>query len=173
MFSGILENQIILDGTLENVYQNLNGLLCRRLETQRTFVCFVMAEIDIRTHNMRLSNGACPYPYHFIAASGKVEELQTEAYPLGVDLNTNYEVIQRQLSPGDYLVFCSDGIIEAANAEEEPFGFDRVEQAIRDICKKEQSASAVIDHLLDEVSTFVHDQQPTDDMTCMVMHLET
>ena len=173
MFSGILENQIVLDGNLENVYQNLNGLLCRRLENQRTFVCFVMAEINLKSRNMRLSNGACPCPYHFRATLGEVEELQTEAYPLGVNLNTDYEIIHRQLSPGDYLIFCSDGIIEAVNAEEEPFGFDRVEQAIREICKKGQSASAVIDHILDEVATFVQDQQPTDDMTCMVMHLES
>lgn len=102
-----------------------------------------------------------------------MEELQTEAYPLGVNLNTDYEVICRQLSPGDYLIFCSHGIIEAANAEEEPFGFDRIEQTIYEICKTGQPASAVIDHIIDEVAAFVQDQQPTDDMTCMVMHLES
>jgi len=35
--------------------------------------------------------------------------------------------------PGDYVVFCSDGIIEAANAQEGIFGFERTAEIIRQV----------------------------------------
>ncbi len=48
--------------------------------------------------------------------------------PLGVIPNSEYEQSTFQLNRGDRLVFLSDGVVEAANAEGELFGFDRTRQ---------------------------------------------
>ena len=68
-------------------------------------------------HTFRLANAACPYPFHFRSATGEVEEMQVEAYPLGVREGTVYTAIETELEPGDRIIFCSDGIAESTNAE--------------------------------------------------------
>lgn len=48
--------------------------------------------------------------------------------PLGVIPNAEYEQSTFQLNRGDRIVFLSDGVVEASNAEGELFGFDRTRQ---------------------------------------------
>ncbi len=48
--------------------------------------------------------------------------------PLGVIADSQYEQSTFQLDHGDRLVFLSDGVVEAQNAEGELFGFDRTQQ---------------------------------------------
>jgi phosphoserine phosphatase RsbU/P len=48
--------------------------------------------------------------------------------PLGVIAESDYEQTTFQLSRGDRLVFLSDGVVEATNAEGELFGFERTQQ---------------------------------------------
>ena len=63
---------------------------------------------------MRISNGGCPYPYFYKASDQSVDELNLSAFPLGVRDGSTYEVLEVPLDSGDVIVFCSDGIIEAA-----------------------------------------------------------
>jgi phosphoserine phosphatase RsbU/P len=48
--------------------------------------------------------------------------------PLGVIAEAEYEATTFQLNRGDRLVFLSDGVVEAQNAEGELFGFERTQQ---------------------------------------------
>ena len=48
--------------------------------------------------------------------------------PLGVIPNIEYEQATFQLNVGDRLIFLSDGVVEAANAHGELFGFERTQQ---------------------------------------------
>ena len=48
--------------------------------------------------------------------------------PLGVIAESQYEQVTFQLNRGDRLVFLSDGVVEATNAEGELFGFERTQQ---------------------------------------------
>jgi Stage II sporulation protein E (SpoIIE) len=48
--------------------------------------------------------------------------------PLGVIAESQYEQTSFQLKRGDRLVFLSDGVVEATNAEGELFGFERTQQ---------------------------------------------
>jgi ligand-binding sensor domain-containing protein len=82
MFSGLLKTEIKHAARLEDLFVSLNQTLYESLES-RTYVCFVMGELDLANLTLRLSNSGCPYPFHFRAATGEVEELQVDAYPLG------------------------------------------------------------------------------------------
>ena len=168
MFNGILDKQMEFGESIESVFSGLNRTLHRTLDS-RTFVCFMMVEIDPTDRSYRLSNAGCPYPYHFAAETGQVSELQVSAYPLGVRANTEYSVIEGQLQTGDRLVFCSDGIVEAENADGEQFGYDRMMETVRAICGEGLPAEETIDRVLDAVKTFSGDAAQADDMTCVVV----
>ena len=172
MFNGILESQMELGGNLVNLFSRLNRSMHRTRVDNRTFACFTMGEIDLFTHNLQLANGGCPYPLHYHAVTGAVTELQIDTYPLGARANTVYSIIQVQLELGDRLVFCSDGIAEATNVEEEIFGFERTAKTIRQGCSEGLSAEALIDLLIGEVKEFAGDAQQEDDMTVVVLRVE-
>ena len=53
--------------------------------------------------------------------------------PLGV-MWEEMVALETGLETGDYVVFCSDGIIEAANADEAIFGFEQTAETIRAGC---------------------------------------
>ncbi len=171
MFSGILESQMELGGTLEDLFSRLNRSLYRTLPG-RTFVCLEMGELDPSTLRLRLSNSGCPYPYHYRASTGQVTEVQIDAYPLGIRPDTDYPVVEAQLQPGDRLVFCSDGVVEAANGAGEQFGYERTTEVIRRACEEGLSAEATIERLLKEVETFRGDAPQSDDITCVVVRVE-
>ena len=172
MFSGILESQMELGGSMEALFSRLNRSLCRTLPG-RTFICLQMGELNLSDRTVRLSNSGCPYPYHYRAATGHAVELQMDAYPLGIRPDTDYPVVERQLQRGDRLVFCSDGIVEAMNGAGEPFGYDRTVEAIQRAGQEGLSASATIDRILKEVKTFRGDAPQSDDITCVVVRVET
>ena len=57
-------------------------------------------------------------------------EITLNAFTLGLRQNAQYKQIGVDLSPGDRVVFCSDGIIEAGSEGEEIFGFEHTQEAI-------------------------------------------
>jgi len=171
MFSGVLDHQMESSSSVEEHFRRLNISMHRAL-VRRTFVCFTMAELDPPTGTLRLSNAACPYPYHYCGSTRQVTELSVGGYPLGVRPDTEYEVMDVQLEPGDRVVFCSDGTIEADNASGEQFGYELTAEAIRQACEEGLSAEATVDRLLEEVAAFRGDAPQSDDMACVVVRVE-
>ena len=171
MFSGILRSQMELGDPLDRRFGRLNRTLYDSLDN-RTFVCFLMGELAPATRTFRLANSGCPYPYHFRAASGEVIELQIDGYPLGVSADAIYAAIEISLEPGDRVVFCSDGIVEAGNAEGGMFGFERTAETILTGCKAGLSAEKLINYLIDAVQEFAGDAPQGDDMTVVVLRVD-
>ena len=171
MFSGVLKTEMRLGAFLDELFGHLNRTMHDSLDT-RTYVCFAMGEIDLNKRTLRLANSGCPYPFHYGAATGEVVELQIDAYPLGVRADTVYSDLEASLDPGDYIVFSSDGIIEAENTDGELFGFERTAETIRQGCREGLSAEALIDRLIGTVKDFTGDAPQGDDMTVVVLKVE-
>jgi len=171
MFSGVLKTEMRHDLPIDALFANLNDTMHDALD-RRTYVCFVMGELNTADHSFRIANSGCPYPFHFRALTGEVEELQVDAYPLGVRSETAYTALETALATGDYVVFCSDGIIEAMNADEAIFGFEQTAETIRTGCAEGLSAEALIDRLIGVVQGFAGDTPQGDDMTCVVLRVE-
>ena len=171
MFSGVLATEMRSGDPLEQLFGNLNRIL-HHMPDQRTFVCFCMGALDLPGRSLRLANAACPYPFHFRAATGEMVELQVDAYPLGARDKTVYATMEVSLEPGDYFVLCSDGIIEAANEEEKMFGFGATAAVLSQSCQEEMSAEQLIDRLIGAVQDFAGGGPQGDDMTVVVLKVE-
>ena len=170
MFSGILETEMQYDHTIEDLFGNLNKTLHNKLD-RRTFICFTMGEFNLVSRTLRLSNCGCPYPFHYQAATQEVVELQMYAYPLGIRADATYEAIEVQLEPGDRVVFCSDGIVEAANPQREMFTFEQTAEVIRQGCEQGLAAEALLEHLFGRVKAFTGTAEQGDDMTVVVVQV--
>ena len=171
LFSGILDNQMESASSPDELFSRLNRSLYRTLN-RRTFVCFAMGELDPARGRVRVTNGGCPYPYHYSARTGAVEEVRLDAFPLGLRPESDYAVVEVELAPGDRLVLCSDGIIEAAGEEAEIFGFERTAAVIGAAAAADLAAAEVIERLLDEVDRFCGAGEQHDDQTVVVLGVE-
>jgi len=171
MFSGILKTEMQYGHRMEDLYASLNRTLHETLE-DRTFICLAMGEIDPDTGSLRMANSGCPYPFHYRAATGDIVELQLDAYPLGINPTSDYPVVEVRLEPGDRVVFCSDGIIEAANEAEEQFDFDRTAETIRLGCAQDLSSEGLIEMIFAEVESFAGEAPQGDDQTIVVLGMD-
>lgn len=171
MFSGILKTEMRDGKLLEKLFSNLNETLCDSLD-ERTFVCFAMGEFDASALTLKSSNCGCPYPYHYRAASRDIVELQIDAYPLGIRPGAEYRTLEVDLAPGDRIVFCSDGIIEAENVEGEMLGYERTAEVIRKGCEDDLGAAQLIDRIFAELGSFAGGTPPGDDQTVVVVAVE-
>ncbi|MBT4498643.1 MAG: SpoIIE family protein phosphatase, partial [Gemmatimonadetes bacterium] len=171
MFSGILHSQMELGDPPDRLFGRLNRTLFETLDN-RTFVCFTMGELEPLTGIFRFANAGCPYPYHYRASTGEVEELAADAYPLGINADSIYSMREVSLSPGDRVVFCSDGIAEATNEREEMFGFEQTAETIKQGCVEGLSAEMLIDRLIDAAKSFAGAAPQGDDMTAVVLRVK-
>jgi hypothetical protein len=87
-----------------------------------TFATCLCARI-YRDGKMEVANAGHLSPYR----DGREVELPP-GLPLGVIPGMTYEKITFQLDQGDRIIFLSDGVVEATNAEGELFGFERTQQ---------------------------------------------
>ena len=102
----------------------------------------------------------------------KIAGTRSDAYPLGVRSEAEFPVTATDLQSGDYVIFCSDGIVEAANSTEDIFGFEQTAATIRTGCTEGLSATALINRLIGAVQYFAGDRPQGDDMTCVVIRVE-
>jgi HAMP domain-containing protein len=145
--------------------------ILRRLDTvvrshggSRVFVTATLGLLDLKTGSLRLTNAGHPPCYRL--RGSRVEEILLPGSPLG-GLGHTYGRATLQLEPGDVVVWLSDGLIEATNAAGEPFGYEKVIEALAGV--EGDGAAQVRDRLLAAVERYAAGEPPGDDRTLVVM----
>ena len=170
VFSGLLTNQISYSHTVEDLFLQLNRSLLTTLE-KRTFICFALGEMDLDSNVIRLANSGCPYPYFYRARDNTLEEVTMGALPLGLRKDPDYPVQELAMAPGDRIILCSDGIIEASNTGGELFGFERLAELLKTGCERGLGAQDLIDFVFAAVGNYCRDVEQEDDQTMVVLSL--
>jgi sigma-B regulation protein RsbU (phosphoserine phosphatase) len=85
--------------------------------------------------------------------------------PLGVFANQHYNQATLKLRPGDQIVFYTDGITDAQNADGGMFGAERLDAALEQ-CHLD--AQGLIASVLATLHAFTGGFPPTDDQTVVV-----
>lgn len=166
IFAGILETHVEAGGGLSKIFERINRSLCRVLP-ERTFVCLSMGMLDPETSELTVSNAGCPYPFHYNASTESLTELELDAYPLGVRESTTFGELTVPIGRGDQVVYCSDGLVEAMDANGEPFGFERLAELIQQSCRQGMTAGRLRRHIVNTVVEY-QDGEAQDDMTIIV-----
>ena len=93
--------------------------------------------------------------------------------PIGLRAESEYGVVEIELAPGDRIVLCSDGIIEAQQEEGEIFGFERTADVIGQAARENMPATVMIERLLGAVDLFTGIGEQLDDQTIVVLRVES
>jgi sigma-B regulation protein RsbU (phosphoserine phosphatase) len=108
----------------------------------------------------------CPTP-----ANLTVTTIPAEGFPLGLFPKAEYDELTIAAKPGDVLIFFSDGITDALNADGEMFGTERLEAVLRDHPSACHSAQSTVDAILAAVATFQSGTAHFDDETLVVLRV--
>ncbi len=100
-----------------------------------------------------------------------VEWLNVQGLPMGVDSEMiRYEQVETMLTPGDLVIFTTDGVVEAQDTQQKILGFDRLESIIVD--GPTASARAMQTHILEQVQSYQDATEQFDDMTVIVIQVK-
>jgi sigma-B regulation protein RsbU (phosphoserine phosphatase) len=135
----------------------------RKLESQYVTMLFAVWNDDSRT--LKVSNSGAVQPV--FCRAGTSETVRAEGFPLGLFPDVTYDELTVTADPGDVVIFVSDGILDAENAEEEMYGSERLSGLL--CSQRENSAHEIADAILADVSRFQGSHDRFDDETIIVL----
>jgi phosphoserine phosphatase RsbU/P len=143
------------------VLERLNDLLAER-SRRGMFATLLYIELDSQTGTLSISN-AGHLPLIIKKADGSVKKLSTTGgSPLGILTGMKFGQETATLDPGDIVILYTDGIIEAMNAREELYGYERFEALIRKAPSLPEGLKSAI---IEDVNKFTGLSPQHDDMT--------
>ncbi len=164
LVSGIMRSAALQRPKPAPMLRILNDALQeRKLESQYVTMLFALWNDASRT--MQVANSGAIQP--IFCRDGQSLTIKSEGFPLGMFPDVEYEEISIVTQPGDILVFVSDGILDAENAQNEMYGSERLSKILGS--NPEQSASQVADAILADVTQFQDGKDRFDDETIIVL----
>ncbi|HEV8658951.1 MAG TPA: SpoIIE family protein phosphatase [Thermoanaerobaculia bacterium] len=116
--------------SVEEAMQILNDKLVQELD-RREFVALAYARFSPADGTLHLANAGFPDPYLVRDSSVQPLTVSGVRLPLGIRGDVKYQTMTTKLQPRDRLVFVSDGIPEAPVEGDQPFGYERLTDALR------------------------------------------
>jgi len=168
MLQASLRTQASSVASLGAILRNINSLLYRSTATHQ-FATFFLARIDGEALRLRFSNAGHNWPV-VMRPGGERVFLERGGTILGIMEHADYEEDQVALRPGDRLVFYTDGISEAMNADGELFGEQRLCE-VMDAIPRDLPAREVAERMLAALREFLGEMEPQDDMTLLVVRV--
>jgi hypothetical protein len=168
MAKSALAVQVTFDPAVPAVFATLNRMV-HQTARKRMLATLCYALIDPARREMQYASAGHLFPYR-INRAGRVEALESVAYPLGVRPQLEVHEHLARLESGEYLVLFSDGLIEARrDGSDELFGFERFERSLA--AHAGGGVGQLRDGVLADLKKFTGDALREDDMTLLVLRL--
>ncbi len=149
------------------LFTRLNDLIHRSTDP-RNYMTLALLAYEPVSRCGELTNAGQIAPYR-LSAQG-LESLSLPSFPLGLSERSDFPSRNFSFTPGDRLLFVTDGFVEAANQEGEPFGFERLEGLLR--AETSADATRLRDVILAAVSAHAGSAPPADDRTLVVLTIQ-
>jgi sigma-B regulation protein RsbU (phosphoserine phosphatase) len=134
-----------------------------------SFVTLCYARVDLSRGCLVVVDCGHTGVIHVRRRTGRCELIHGENLPLGIREGEIFEQFAIPFEDGDAFLFFSDGITEAANAEREMFGADRLMACVRG--NGTLAPDALVDAIHSAVVSFAGSDQLTDDLTCVAVEV--
>ncbi len=168
MARSALAVQVTFDPEVAAVFRTMNRMVYQTAR-KRLLTTLSYALLDPRRRQLRFASAGHLFPYR-IAADGRVDALESVAYPLGVRDPLPVRVEGVPLASGDTLFFYSDGVVEARrDGSDELYGFDRLEDSLRRHAAG--GPAALRDGLLADLERFTGGAPREDDQTILALRV--
>jgi len=115
------------------------------------------------------TNANHPPPFLLRAKSGEIVPLNTEGFFVGIFKTSKFEEKEVILASNDRILFYSDGITQAKNAERGEFGEERLIELYRN--GNDQDITTLLNNIYEEVKNF-STEKIDDDVTIAMIEIE-
>ena len=160
-----LRGQTLVDAPANERVERANKLLYRCTDDER-FVTLFYGVLDYARHELVYCSAGHEQPI-VVKADGTVTRLESGGLALGVFEDFQYRQETVSLNSGDVLIAYSDGITDAANASNQPFGAEQLVSLIGEY--RNERSSALIERIVDGVNVHAGDTPQFDDLTVVVI----
>ena len=144
----------------EVILQKINKAIAA--SDTEVFVTLMFAILDSNTHELVLSN-AGHLPPMVRRADGTVHLAECPSgFPIGITTEADFSQASLQLGEQDRVCLFTDGIIEAMNENKEPYGYERLEQVLRD---SPVEAKGIVEAIQQSVRQYMGPADQSDDLT--------
>ena len=167
----MMASRTLLKGTAIGLYEpgqvlnEVNQLLYEDNEAMM-FVTLLYAVYDPETRTLTYANGGHTLPVLIHADGSHTVLPSTNGIALGVMSGADFEQATVSCSPGDTVVFYTDGVTEAFNIQGDEFGMDRLLQIFE---SPMGNCRTTIESIFDAVTAFAGDTPQFDDITCLAL----
>jgi serine phosphatase RsbU (regulator of sigma subunit) len=150
----------------------LNSEFTRILKQTGTlvFATVVYCVINIRERDARFARAGHPAPLHVRRTTGEVGTVAfgegSSGPAMGLIPNAQFKTSEAKLSPGDFLLFFTDGVIEVEDKRDREFGIEGLQQSIRS--NVHQPTESLLEAIISDVYNFAGSKVLTDD-ACLVV----
>ncbi|HEY2830569.1 MAG TPA: PP2C family protein-serine/threonine phosphatase, partial [Thermoanaerobaculia bacterium] len=125
---------------------------------------------DLERGTIRHTNAGHLYPYLLRKDAPEPLSIESPSLPLGVRSELVTRTVELNLEDGDTIVYLSDGIVEAQDPQQEPFGFEQLEALLAQ--EPERSPTSIRDAILEAVVRHSGDRPADDDRTVMILRFD-
>ena len=147
----------------------MNDVISERIE-RNYFITVVVGVLDLQNKRLVLARAGHNHPLHYSAETKTTRWLKPNGVGIGMGKGSSFdgflEETELALATGDVLLFYTDGVSEAMNAANEMFGYEKLEQALKE--NAHLPASQIKEQLLASVDQFRQGTPFADDATLVV-----
>lgn len=156
-----IRSEVVLHKELGHLLAAINNSMYDLLNAEGFFATIILGQYWPETGTINLVRGGHLFP--IVVSDGVVKEVNDlEGISLGIIKNTPYVQTAVSLSPGDSIIFLSDGVTESENTQTIQFGGERVFDCVRnERCMPRSHA------LFGEVMNWQENTNPNDDLTIL------
>jgi serine phosphatase RsbU (regulator of sigma subunit)/predicted ester cyclase len=148
------------------ILERVNETLVARIPSNMFVTCFY-AILEEESGHLSYANAGHTLPCSKRRNEDQVDELSARGMPLGLMPSMPYEEKETTLAPGDVVLFCSDGLVEAHNPQGEMFGSPRLRGILSERSEGGRGLSAA---LLEELERFTGEGwEQEDDLTLLTL----
>jgi sigma-B regulation protein RsbU (phosphoserine phosphatase) len=147
--------------SLQALTEALNRYACGNSQGGLRFTTAFLAEYNLSYVNAGHNNPI------FRRNSGTIERLVAGGVPLGIQPESRFESGSVTLSPGDWLVIFTDGLVEAENQFAQEYGEERLLNVLH--ANATLDPQPMLQRMITEVNDYVGLTPQHDDITCMLI----
>jgi serine phosphatase RsbU (regulator of sigma subunit) len=153
----------------ESACDRINRMLCE-LTARARFATLFWGVYDQASGTLRYVNAGHAAPMLLRHGQKRIERLDQGGPVLGLLPSARYSAGSVKIEANDTLILYSDGVNEAANASEEEFGEDRLQEMISHAAGA--APEELCEQIMSRVSAFAIAGPPPDDRTLMVVRFQ-
>ena len=170
MIRAILRLTVNTEQTAATILSWANRGICIDSSKIDHFASVALINFDSTKNKAQIATCGNNPVFRYSAADNEFTQISTSSEPMGVEKNTVYTDIDVQLSSGDILVTCTDGLLESLNEN----GVQYASENLKKVIMKNKGANAkdISGRVKDDLKKYCGNAQQYDDQSILVIKIQ-